>query len=485
MKKDKIKIAHIFVIALTVLIPIIGVFNPNLWFDEAYSVGLANQDWNTLLIAAIEDVHPILYYVLLKIFTGVLGNSLVTFRIFSVIPLIALSILSYTHVSKKFGKKTGLAFAFVLLFLPTTFHYGTQIRMYSWAMLFVAITAYYAYAAIMEEYDKKNWIIFSVFSILSAYTHYFALFTIGIINMLMLIYIIRNKKELLKKWFIFGAIQILLYIPGLIIFLKQTFRVAKGFWISVAYPKIFGEIVEFFFRDSINSGLPSIFGLFIFIYMILRVHKYYLENKREIKQATTALMVCGLVILITLLVSFYRPVFIPRYMIPMVALAIFAFGTILAKEDKKILKAIICIGIVVMSVWNGYTYCKIIYNPSNQEPLNYIRDEIKEGDIIVYKDINIGSLAAVEFTENSQYFYNVDYWPVEEAYKAFSPQMKTVTQLDEVENYSGRIWVIDSDGEYMYNIIKNLENTKVTMDKKEFYHPVTAYNMTISLFEKK
>ena len=151
MKKNKIRIAHFFVIALTVLIPIIGVFNPNLWFDEAYSVGLAKQDWNTLFVAAIDDVHPVLYYVLLKIFTSIPGNSLVTFRIFSVIPIIALSIMSYTHISKKFGEKTGLAFAFILLFLPVTFHYGAQIRMYSWAMLFVAITAYYAYAAVMEE----------------------------------------------------------------------------------------------------------------------------------------------------------------------------------------------------------------------------------------------------------------------------------------------------------------------------------------------
>lgn len=484
MKKNKIKIAHIFIIALTVILPIIAIFNPNLWFDEAYSVGLANQDWSTLISAGIDDVHPVLYYIILKIFTLIFGNSLVTFRLFSLIPIIALSIFSYTHISKKFGEKIGLYFAFILLFLPITLHYSTQIRMYSWAMLFVGITGYYAYSAAMEEYNKKNWIIFSIFSVLSAYTHYFALFTIGIINILMFVYIIRNKRELLKKWFVFGAIQIILYIPGLWIFIKQSLRVAKGFWISVTYPDIFTQIIEFFFKDTIKSGLPSILGLFIFVYMILRVHKEYLNNKKEIKPATTGLIVCGLVVLVTLLVSFYRPVFIPRYMIPMSPLLIFAFATILAKEDKKIIKAIVCIGLIGMFAWNGYTYLKTSYDPKNQEPIEYIRDQIKEGDIIIYKEIGIGSLVAIEFPENNQYFYNKDYWSVEEAYKAFSPQMKTVRDLNEIENYSGRIWVIDNKDSFTYNCIYNMEGTEVKLDKKEFYHTFSESDIVVSLFEK-
>lgn len=485
MKKSKIKIMHICIIALTVILPVLAIFNPNIWFDEAYSVGVANQDWNTLLVSTIDDVHPILYYILLKIFTMIFGNSMVVFRLFSVLPLIALTIFSYTHISKKFGDKVGTYFSFILLFLPISFHYATQVRMYSWAMLFVTITAFYAYKAVTEEYSKKNWIIFAIFSILSAYTHYFALFTIGIINILMLIYIIKNKKELLKNWFIFGAIQILAYIPGLVIFIKQSLRVAGGFWISVTYPNVFMEIVEFLFKDSINSGLPSIFGLFVFVYMILRVHKEYLNNKEEIKSVTIGLLVCGLVILVTLLVSFYRAVFIPRYMIPMCGLAIFALATILAKENSKLIKVIICTGLVGLSIWSGYTYMKEAYDVRNQEPLDYIRAEIKEGDIIIYKEIGIGSITALEFTDNAQYFYNKDCWSVEDAYKAFAPQMSTIRTLEEIENYTGRIWIIDNKSNFTYNCIEEIDGTSIELDKKEFYHPYSKSDIVVSLFVKK
>lgn len=485
MKKDKIKIAHIIMIALTILLPMIGAFIPNIWFDEAYSVGLVNQNWQNFFISAIDDVHPVLYYVLLKIFTMIFGNSMLVYRIFSVIPLIILAIFSYTHIGKKFGEKTGLYFNFILLFLPITIHYATQIRMYAWAMLFVTITAFYAYKAIFDNYDKKNWIIFAIFSVCSAYTHYFGLFTIGIINILMLIYIIKNKRELLKKWFLFGAIQIIAYIPGLIIFLKQSLRVAGGFWISVTYPDIIMQIVEFFFRDIITSGLPSVFGLFIFIYMILRVHKEYLGNKENIKPVTVSLTVCGLVVLVTLLISLYRPVFIPRYMIPMLTLMIFAFAVILSTEKNKLIKAIICIGLIGLSAYNNYTYLKTAYDQKNQEPIEYIRNEIQDGDIIIYKEIGIGSITAIEFKDNNQYFYNKDNWSVEDAYIAFGPQMKTIRNLEEIEKFSGRIWVLDNKDNYTYNCIKELNGVEEKQEIKEYYHPFSGSYINVSLFEKK
>ena len=126
----------------------------------------------------------------------------------------------------------------------------------------------------------------------------------------------------------------------------QATRVSKGFWISVNYPEIITQIIEFFFLDCINSGYPAVFGLFIVIYMILRVHKLYLEDKKKIRPVTIALTTCGLVILVTLLVSLKRAVFIPRYMLPMLGLFIFAFAYILAVEKSRIIKIIIIIGLI-------------------------------------------------------------------------------------------------------------------------------------------
>ena len=61
---NKINIGLIVLIAIA---PLLLCFNSSLWFDEAYSVGIAKQPWGNLFISTINDVHPILYYVLLRI----------------------------------------------------------------------------------------------------------------------------------------------------------------------------------------------------------------------------------------------------------------------------------------------------------------------------------------------------------------------------------------------------------------------------------
>ena len=475
---------NIGLIVLITIAPLLLCFNSSLWFDEAYSVGIARQPWGNLFVSTINDVHPVLYYVLLKIYSLIFGTSVIALRIFSVIPIVLLAIFSFVKIRKEFGDKVSFYFNLILLLLPVTMHYGSQIRMYSLAMLFVTITAVYAYLAYKNN-KKKDLVIFAISSICSAYTHYFALFTIGIINLVLLFYIIREKKELLKRWFIYGAIQIVCYIPGAVIFIMQSTRVANGFWISVNYPDIITQIIEFFFLDSINSGLPSIFGLFILIYMILRVHKLYLEDKKKIRPVTVALTVCGIVILVTLLISFKRAVFIPRYMLPMLGLFIFALAYVLSVEKSRIIKIVVVGGLLVLTIWNGVTLWNKSYSEDNEKPIEAIQSEVQPNDIFVYTTIGPSSSVAIDFSNNKQYFYNKDNWTVEKAYGAFAPQMKVVNNLDEIENYTGRIWVIDAGDTNMYDYINDMEGTTVLKEKEEYYHPFSGDTFIISLFEKK
>ena len=486
MKKFIEKNLNKFNIGLIVLIaiaPLLLCFNSNLWFDEAYSVGLVRQPWENLFISAINDVHPILYYVLLKLYSLIFGNSVIALRIFSVIPVVILAIFSFVKIRKEFGDRVSFYFNLLLLILPVTMHYGSQIRMYSLAMLFVVITAVYAYLAYKNN-KKKDWVIFAIASICSAYTHYFALFTIGIINILLLFFIIKEKKELKKRWFIYAVIQIILYIPGILIFLLQATRVAGGFWISVNYPDIITQIIEFFFLDSINSGLPSIFGLFIVIYMILRVHKLYLEDRKKIRPVTIALTTAGLVILVTLLISFVRAVFIPRYMLPMLGLFIFAFAYVLSIEKSRLIKIIICAGLISLTIWNGITLWNKSYSAENKVPIDAVKSEIQPNDIFVYTTVGPSSTMALEFKDNQQYFYNKDNWTVEKAYGAFAPQMKIINTLEEIENYTGRIWVIDDGNTNMYDYINEMEGTTLIKEQENYYHPFSGDTFKIALFQK-
>lgn len=71
----------------------------------------------------------------------IFGTNLYLYRIISVIPLAILGILGYTHIRKDFGEKEGILFSFFTFFLPIASVYSGEIRMYTWAMLFVTLMA--------------------------------------------------------------------------------------------------------------------------------------------------------------------------------------------------------------------------------------------------------------------------------------------------------------------------------------------------------
>ena len=55
-----------------------------------------------------------------------------------------------------------------------------------------------------------------------------------------------------------------------------------------------------------------------------------------------------------------------------------------------------------------------------------------------------------------------------EAYKAYSPQMETVENLDFLNEYKGRIWIIDTKHDGFYNsYFRNKEEYKL-IEKEKF-----------------
>ena len=137
----KTKGLHIAIIILGIIFVSIPVFHSNLWFDESYSVGMANKSFIDIWNIGSNDVHPILYYWILHIIYLIFGTNLYLYRIISVIPLAILGVLGYTHIRKDFGEKEGILFSFFTFFLPINCVYSSEIRMYTWAMLFVTVMA--------------------------------------------------------------------------------------------------------------------------------------------------------------------------------------------------------------------------------------------------------------------------------------------------------------------------------------------------------
>ena len=271
---------HIAVIVIGIIFVSLGAFHSNLWFDESYSVGLARHTFGEIWSIGGHDVHPILYYWMLRIVYLITGGTIMAYRIFSVIPIAIMIILGYTHIRKDFGEKTGFIFSFLSAFLPEMAQYAIEVRMYSWAILAVTILAIYAYRLTKED-NTKNWIIFGLSSLASIYLHYYGLMAAGLINVFLLIYlIVKRRKKGIIFIISFGILQGLAYLPWLVNFATQLSNVSSGYWIGFSFPKTPMELLSSqlagYVKTSDYTGLlvPTVLALELYAYMIYKTYKY-------------------------------------------------------------------------------------------------------------------------------------------------------------------------------------------------------------------
>lgn len=499
---------HIIIIVVGIIFICLGAIHTNLWFDESYSVGMANHNFDEIWTIGSHDVHPVLYYWILRITAILTGGGILTYRLVSIVPLAILGILGFTHIKKDFGEKVGLIFSFLVFFLPVNVIYATEIRMYTWAMLFVSVMAIYAYR-IIKDGNIKNWTIFAIFSLASAYTHYYGLMAAGIINVALFIYFIvkaikakENKKEYIHsliKFFIQAVIQIALYVPWLFAFFAQFNSVSNGFWIQQVSFETILEIFVFQFTgnmfgaENIEPLLAVSFIIILLIYLVTLERKYKKENsKYNIKPAVIAIGIYMAVLIAAIIISIVKaPILYSRYMLNVTGLFIFFIAYIMSKEKNHYRTIAICSLIVIVAMFVNLKCISENYEKNNMEVDKFISEKIKEDDIIIYGNnqggFGSGFVISVKYKDNKQYFYDKENWNVEEAYKAFAPAMEIVYNLDCLKDYTGRIWIIGADNfEILDKEFQNAgydDDIKI-LEKAQFNTGYKSYQYSIALVQK-
>lgn len=449
MKKRLLTILHIFIWIAGTIFLVHGSFNNQIWFDESYSVGIIRHNLWDLIIISAGDVHPSFYYVALKFFALVFGNSLVSLKLFSVLCLSLLAGLGFTHLRKDFGEKVGFWYTTLFFLFASSFKYANEIRMYTLAPLLVMLMAIYAYRFYKSGMtDNRSKVLFLVFAILGAYTHYYALAAAGAVNILFLIYCKKNK--LFGTWWKMAAIQLCCYIPGFACLVWQTTRVVGGFWISMVYPDFVLKSLSFFLMGDVPEDILELSDQAKKIYDAVALlfwagctwffYSYYKKNKEKCEPAILALKTLGLIIGFYFVVSLIRPLYYVRYLMVLSGLVVFFLAFTFDKVRKAYIKGALVVFLCTMLVLRLIPIYKNMYAPENDKIDTFIAENFKEGDIVVSDNIGLVAVIAEKHPEFQMYFYNGGHWDVEQAYKAYEPNLKTVRDLSEAYQYTGRIW---------------------------------------------
>lgn len=439
-----------------------GCFHNGIWFDEAYTVGLMQHPLWEVISLSSYDVHPQLYYILLKLFTLLFGNTLPVMRIFSSIGGISFAALGITHIRRDFGARAGFWFSFCALFSGCTLYYCLQIRMYTWSAFFTSLALIYAFRMGTRAEERRDRICFLVFSVCAAYTHYFALFTVAAANLLLLY---RTRKATLpqKVWLQNAAVQIGAYLPAVFVLLRQMLAGGPG-WMKITWPDVVFDFCSYYalgmpLYDSFSrfgNGADLVIytvtgGIFtvLFVAAGILLRRQYKKNVLSGAQKSAVregLIVYVGVILFSLIVSLFRPLYYIRYTVVLSGLLCFALALLLSSLRRPSVRAVIATLLLLTYGTQAAIQFKMNADPSNDRIISELTPQMQPEDVFLFDDIQ-GFVASIRFPDNKAYFYNSKGWNVIEAYSAIGIHTEVWNTLDP-DALPDRVWVVGRGESY-------------------------------------
>ncbi len=275
MKQPKF-IPYIFAIACSAVY-ISLVFNNNVWLDEAFSASIIRCDFGEMALRTFADTLPPFYNFSAWLFSHIFGFSTVSLKIFSVIPMTLLMLISAHFIPKFSSVRATCIYIILLTGTPHFLEYGVEIRMYSWAVCFASATAIFALCLLNDIPHSALWLIIT--TVLGAYTHQYALIAEAFIWFMLLIVYIRNNS--FPRWFRYAVICVICYIPCAVLTIYQMKSAVSYFSASPATLSNMMSSIRYPFVTHITilSALLMAFAFILLLYACAKgrlAYAYYI-----------------------------------------------------------------------------------------------------------------------------------------------------------------------------------------------------------------
>lgn len=296
---------------IIILLSIPFILNIGLDLDEPFTMGLINHNYSDIINLTKLDIHPPLYYLVLKLFlqiTTFWTSNIFIKIIFARILSFILGLLACIYLSNslsllgiKVNKYLGI-FLYILLPLGLgKYNQLTNIRMYSLSILLVSMEIYYI-LKLNRDSKVKYKIILLISVCLTLYTDYFAALIAGIYMLLFtLTYIIKKDWKHTKDMFLIGCIDIILFIPWIPSLLNQLSMQFKNSYVT-------HSLLTANTKFSIKLIVLSI------IINVIFYRKYRENSLLKISIINLSITLC----ILTIYSQLTLPFPVPRYLSPIV-----------------------------------------------------------------------------------------------------------------------------------------------------------------------
>jgi mannosyltransferase len=168
--KPLLPYAAIFLLALGLRLYAIG--EQSLWYDEGLTVALIGRAPADIVRAAAVDVHPPLYYLLLKGWAALFGTSEAAVRSLSAVCGALAALFTAMLGQRWFGARAGGLAGLAAAVSPLGVYYGQEARMYALAAL-LAVVLWLALDLWLVQASRRWLAFYALAALAGLLTHYF------------------------------------------------------------------------------------------------------------------------------------------------------------------------------------------------------------------------------------------------------------------------------------------------------------------------
>jgi mannosyltransferase len=298
LKSDALILALITIVAA--VLRVLYLTSKSFTLDEGFSLFLARTDFATFrhFVGSVE-MNMVLYYGLLRLWLHV-GTGEFVVRMLSVIPAVATVPVVYAIGARLAGCRAGLVAALLLAVQPMHVEFSQEARSYAWAVLLVSLSSLYFLRA-MESTSSANLAGYALTSALAVYAHVFA----GLVLVAQWAALcFRDEKVPWRK--LAGSVVLLavLLAPAIVAILNSGGYVR---WI----PKLSGHG----FLEVVYSLTLSKLRCLLYLFFWGAAVWAGIRSGSERWRCGFAGLWLFAPVAITIGISFYKPLLIPRYLL--------------------------------------------------------------------------------------------------------------------------------------------------------------------------
>jgi mannosyltransferase len=220
-------------------------------FDEAWSWRVIGFPVDEMFTRLGRDVHPPLFYCLLRGWAAAFGTSPVALRSLSVALGLVTVAGTYLFTTEAFGRRTsgarrldgagglGLFAAALVALSAVQIRYSWEARMYTLGTALAVFSSWALFRALRTD-KTWGWLLYATLALAFAYTHYFAVFSLAAQGLFAAGYVwVRAGRRVTRMWglrstryALLAAVGVVIgYLPWVPVFVRQKSQVADEYWI--------------------------------------------------------------------------------------------------------------------------------------------------------------------------------------------------------------------------------------------------------------